>query len=1014
MIGTIVGQRRLVLSLAVLLALVGVMAYLVMPQQEDPTMPDTHGLVVVAFPGADAEQVERLVVEPIEEHLAEVRELKVVGATARADVGIFQLELRDGVRDHDKAWDEVQKALRAARGDLPVGAEDPSLDRDLMDTESVVLAITGSSDELVLAAAAKRLERDLLRLPQVARVELTAVHDEQVRIEYDDAVARRFGIDARSLVGQLAARNSAVPGGAIRAGERRATLRPNAEFTSVEQIAETPILLASGAAVPLDEIASVRRARPDPAAARMRFNGQPAVAVGLIPHAGIHVGEFGRSVRKRVAEVAPAYAPLAIEPVVFQPDRVEARLSGLTRSLLLGILVVAGVLIGFMGFRLGLVVASVVPLVAASSLGLFAMGGGVLHQISIAALVLALGMLVDNAIVIAEDIQRRLQLGESRPQAVVATVRSLGLPLGAATGTTIAAFLPMLLSTGPTASFTRSIPVIVMLTLVVSYVFALTVTPIVSGMVLRPTPESRTSRLSQLARWMGEAAVRRRGWVLAAALVLVVGAGAAVGAVEQQFFPASDRNQLVVSLELPEGTELSATDTRARRLEAALAEHPAVVSVAGFSGRATPKFYYNILQQPSSPHLAQLLVTTRGTADVEPVASFARKFAAQRLPEVEVVARGLEQGPPVGAPVQLRLYGDDLDGLRIAAEQVMGALRAIPGTRDVRHELGTGVPSIAFTVDDASAARHDLSRDDVALALLGRTRGLEVGQLRSGAELMPIRLVSSDAEELPAAYLGAVDVSRPGGRPVPLAQLARSEVEWRPAVIRHRQRERYTVVSAELAPGVPFSRVLTELDHQLPDLGLPAGVRVEAAGAVEGSGQANTALLSTLPSGLFLLLLILLAEFNSFRRLAIVLATVPLAATGVIPGLVLAGQPFGFMSLLGVFALVGIVVNNAIVLLDVTEAQRKAGASVVAAVAAAVQLRTRPILLTTGTTVAGLLPLAVSDSTLWPPLAWAMISGLVASTGLTLLVTPALYGLLFRDGEPRPGRAVPMLAAGEA
>ncbi|MCP4659224.1 MAG: TolC family protein [bacterium] len=998
-------RRRLTIASALLLAAVGVFSWLTMPREEDPQFPERDAVVITAFPGADAETVERLVIEPLEEHLAEIEELREVYSTARAGVAIIRVELHETVYATDDAWDEVSDALKAARAEFPDGVAEPTLDHEQVAQEAIVLALTGSSDPLVLAAAAERVKRRLLALDPVRRVKLIADPGEQITIEYDDATARRLGVDPRLLGYQLAQRSAILPGGLIHLGAKTATLRPQTEFASVAEMAATPILLPSGSSIPLGALARVRRGPREPPAERMRWNGELAVGLGLVPVDGIDRIELGRRVRRELRELAPLVEPLRISEVIFQPDQVESRLNRLTRSLRFAILIVAGVLFLTMGLRLGLLVALILPLVVFGSIGIFATGGGILHQVSIAALVIALGMLVDNAIVVAEAIQWRLDRGVPVRRAAVETVRELLVPLGSATGTTLAAFVPMLLSRGNTADFTRTLPILIMLTLTVSYLFAILVTPTLGEVLLRPARRSEGGRSERLARRIAAISVGRSGLVLIGAAVLLALTVIAAGRVDREFFPAADRNVMLVDLQMPEGTHLDETDAVAHRVETALAERPEVASVVSFIGRAAPHFYYNLLNQPASPHRAQVVVETDRVEAIGPLLAWARELVRRELPEVEVVARRLEQGPPVEAPIEVRLFGSELEQLETAADAVLAEMRAVPGTRDVRHDLGLGVPTVVFRIDDAAAARHGLSRSDVALVLLGRTLGSEIGQFRVGEDPVPILVRSSAGEEYPVTDLATIDVAAPGRVPVPLAQLARLEVQWRPAAIRHRARTRIVKVLAQLADGVTASQVLLELEPRLAELALPDGVRLEYGGEFEGTGDANAALLRTMPLGVLLLLFFLLSEFNSFRRVGIILVTVPLAATGVVPGLLLSGQPFGFMSTLGVMSLVGIVVNNAIVLLDVVESRRAAGATVEGALTEAIARRTRPILLTMATTVAGLSPLAFSGTSLWPPLAWAMISGLMASTLLTLLVVPALYKLLFtRPAWPHLGR----------
>jgi len=945
-------RHRLVVATALLLALTGVLSWITMPREEDPQFPQRNGLVLTYFPGADAETVERLVVEPLEEHLAEVEEISEVFSTARAGVAIIRVEFHENVYATDDAWDEVQDALDQARNEFPDGVSEPDLEDDLVSQEAVVLAVTGSVDPLLLMDAAETLKRRLLALEAVKRVKIAADPGEQITIEYDGAMARRLGVDPELLGQQLSQRSLILPGGLVHLGAKTATLRPQTEFTSVEEIRSTPILLPSGTSVPLGELARVRRGPTEPPGERMRWNGEPAVGLGVIPKDNIDRVKFGDQVRALLAEVTPNLAPLRIDEVVFQPDMVRTRLDDLTASLRLGILIVAAVLFLTMGVRLGMLVALVLPLVTFASIAIFATGGGVLHQISIAALVIALGMLVDNAIVVVENIQWRLDRGLQIRQAAAEAVRALALPLGTATGTTLAAFVPMLAAKGNTADFTRSIPVLIMLTLAVSYFFAITVTPVLSELFLKRRADQGLKRSQQWSTGLARFAVDRAPLVLMGAAALLLLTLLAAGRVDQQFFPAADRNLIFVDLEMPEGTHLDETDAAAQHLENELLRHRDVHSVASFIGRAAPHFYYNVLSKPNSPHRAQLVVETTTIEAVEALSEWVRELAHHDLPEVDVVARRLAQGPPLDAPINIRILGHDLAAMETTADTVLATLRQIPGTRDTGHDLDFGVPSVVFRIDDAAAARHGLSRTHVAAALRGRTLGKEIGQFRMGEDPVPILVRSSAGEDFPVADLATIDIASPAGHLVPLGQLAHITTEWRPAAIHHFNRSRVVQVKAQLAEGTTSRQILQQLEPRLAAFEPPPGIRLEMAGELEESGKANDAIFRAMPLGVLLLLFFLLAEFNSFRRVGIVLATVPLAATGVVPGLLLSGNAFGFMSMLGVISLVGIVVNNAIVLLDVVEALRSEGFGMDEALVEAINRRTRPILLTMVTTVA--------------------------------------------------------------
>jgi multidrug efflux pump subunit AcrB len=992
-------RGRLFLTMALVLSLTGALLWMTMVRQEDPLVPDYWGEVTVAFPGADALTMERLVLKPMEDALVEVDEVKIILATAFDEMIVMEVELDGRTRDLDPVWDEVRRALEKARGKFPSGAETPTLNTTIQEPDAVVLAVTGSADLLELRNAALRVKDHLSHLPGVSKVNLAADPGEQVTIHMDAAAARRIGISPDQLAAQLSARNRIIPGGSIEQAGMTVRLRPLSEFKSVSEIAATPVLLPSGASILLQDLAAVRHGVLEPGTSRMRFNGESAVGVAVTPKKNSNLVTFGREVRLALESARQDILPLQLQEVSFQPDYTAKRLSDLNLSLLSAMMIVSGILILTMGPRMGLVVTAVIPLAILSSLTLFAWGGGILHQISIAAFIMALGMLVDNAIVMAENVQYRLDQGASGTDSALGAVRELAVPLLGATATTLAAFVPMYISQGVTADFTRTIPVIIMTCLTVSFCYAMLVTPVLCRMVLKPSPSRRESYLVRTGYGLADFALRRSRFVVFMALLLM-GIVLMLGTrVEQQFFPLADRNQFVLDLKLPEGSHLMATEQASRIMENALLEQESVTKVSSFIGRGAPLFYYTIILTPFSPHFAQLIVETRHIRDIDPLLDHVASAAAGQLPGVEVVIRKLEQGPPIQAPVEIRLFGHDFQDLHRSTTAVTGLLTGIAGTRDVRHDMSPGSATIRLHIDDAAAGRHGLSREDVSQALYGRTRGLEIGELYLNDDPVPVVIRSTQGEYLDAPALAAIDLRTARGNLIPMGSLARQELDWVASAIKHRNGKRVVTVSSQLSHGVAYSQVLKALQPGLGELDLPPGVEIAFGGDVEGAGEANTALMTVLPIGFLLLFGVLLAEFNSFRRVALVLMTVPLAAVGIVPGLLLFNQPFGFMSLLGVFALAGVVVNNAIVLLELIEQERRRGADVRTAVREAVARRIRPILLTTGTTVAGLLPLATSSSTLWPPLASAMISGLLASTALTLVILPATYCLVFAPRE---------------
>ncbi len=991
-------QRRLFLSVAAVLALVGIAAWQGMIRQEDPSFPYRAGFILVAYPGADPERVERLVLEPLEEELAEIEEIDYIQSTVRSGQASTRIRFKDYVYDTDTQWDRVRTAVDRARQQFPEGVGEPIVDDRLVDNVSATIVISGSDDLMALSHAVDRLEKKLFRLSGVSRIESVGDPGEQVTIALHDAVAKRLRLTPDSLASQLDARNQVRGGGTVLVAGKTATLRPETEFRTIEEIRATPILLDSGRSIPLSEIAEVRHGPAEPGREFMWVNGQPAVGLAIIAERDkVHVVEWGRMLEAFIEAEKPGVAPLDLDVILFQPPHVEARLAELGTSLLIGVVIVACILFLSMGLRLGLLVASIVPLVTLSALAIYAIGGGVLHQMAIAGMVIGLGMLVDNAIVMVENIQWHLDRGASPREASIRSIKELAGPLGSATGTTLAAFIPMFIAKGNTADFTRMIPGMVMLTLTVSYFYAILVTPALSEFVLKPLGRTKEGLVSRLGRRLGELSVRHSAAVLAGAVLLVALAVFGAGFVDRDFFPNTARDEMVVNLNFAEGTHISTTSSAAVAMAEAMRELDEVVDIYAWAGFSGPTFYYNLSENPRSPHIGRLAIISRKVEDLPRIFDWVRDYARDNLPDVEVVPQRLGQGPPVQAPIEVRLFGDDFEALRAASEQVMDVVRATEGTADVRETLGTGTPTLVFEVEDAAASRYGLDRSDVADALLGRTLGVTIGQYRAGLDPVPIVIRSPEGEQFSTDHLETAYVFARGGEVVPLAQLVRQSLVWQPSAIQHRDLQRVAIVLSELDQGYAFGNVTSDLQRRLGEIDFPDGVMLEFGGKLESSGDANAAIFLAMPVGIVLLLVFLLLEFNSFRRLLMVLVTVPLAATGVVPGLLLSDNPFGFTALLGVIALAGIVVNNAIVLIDVLDSNLASGQALTDAIGDAVARRTRPILLTTVTTVAGLAPLTLTKSTLWPPLAWSIISGLLASTILTLLVVPAMCRYLLRE-----------------
>ncbi|WP_396621875.1 efflux RND transporter permease subunit [Marinobacter sp. W-8] len=999
----LLNYQRLLGMVVTMLCLLGIAAYSTMPRQEDPSFPYRAGMITVSYPGASAEAVERLVLQPLTDELRQVEELDWSQGTARTGVALARLKLRDRIYDTDSAWDRVRQAMERARQDFPDDVGLMELDDRLIDIPAVVLAVGGSPSVTELSEVAERLKQNLLDIPGISRIELEGDADEQITLALDDAALYRLGVPPKRILDTLARRNQTIPGGFVVVEGKRLSVLPNTEFTDIDAIRATPIELPDGSQVPLAAAAEVWRGPAEPRQPETWFDGERVVLLSIIMEEGsTDAIRFGERIRERLDQVRPDFEPYQLREMFFQPDKVSDRLDDLAWSLVLSVLIIVAVVFTGMGIRMGLLVASILPMVALISVGLYDLGGGVLHQIAVIGMVISLGILIDNAIVIVENIQGHLDEGMRRLDALRKAVGELAGPLGASTGTTLAAFAPLLMAKGGAADFTRGVPVMIMLTLSVSYLLAISAVPLLAARFLKPRKNLHKDRLIGLASYLGGLVYRHPGRLITAGALLVVISLGMTPFMAQQFFPNADRPRVIVEMYMPEGTDQARTAEVAAVLEQAIRTRPEALEVHRFVGFTGPSFYYNLQRSPQAPNRARLVVRTPTLADTTDLVKWIRHEAARSLPELDITAGILGQGPPRPAPVEVRIFHPDDNARARATEQVYSILRGVEGTVDVRHDLDIGVPSIAINVDDATAARYGLTRADVAQSLYGQSYGAVAERYRQEDDPIPIVLRSREGTSLSLSRLLSVNTYNDQGDAIPLSAVATVETTWEPAAVYLRNGVRVNTVSANLEEDYSFSQALDGLYAGLEQNPLPAGTRLDMGGDAEGSDRANSALLTAAPIGMLLLLFFLLLQFNSFRRVGIILLTVPLATVGIFPGLVLSGSPFGFQSLLGVIALVGIVVNNAIVLLDVMDRELERGRAIADAVRTAVERRTRPILLTTATTVAGLLPLAFSSSTLWPPMAWAIISGLLASTVLTLLVIPSVCTKLIKlpVGEP--------------
>lgn len=989
--------QRLAYALTAMLLLVGLASWLTMARQEDPSFPQRAGMIQVLFPGATATQIEKLITEPLEEQLAEVEELYRMQTVSRDDVALAILQLEDRIYDTDAAWDRVRRAMEKAERDFPQGVVEFKLDDQRVEIPAAIVSVMGGSGVVGLAEQAEKVKKQLLSVTGVSRIEVVGDPDKELRIKLDNNMLNRLGINRNHVVAAIESHNQIIPGGLIRVGDHGLRIVSGSDLQERAAFLGVPVSLPNGQIIPLHALADIDIVPKRPMSAQSFHNGERAVTLGIFLQRGqVDAISFGEQLRDRMAQVRSQFPGITIKDAFFQPDYVERRLSSLQKSLLGSVSIIALIVVLALGIRNGLLVASVLPVVAIIALAMYNIGGGVLHQIAVIGVVISLGILVDNAIVMVESIEQGLQQGQASNVAVEKAVSQMAFPLFTSTGTTVAAFIPLLLSKGGTGDFTRGIPVMIIISLVVSYIISVMVLPLVAQGIVRARPEKKRTFVSGVANLLVAVSGRHAG---KAFLVILLAIGITVSlfpALKLEFFPSADRNQIIVDMTLPGDATMERTLALSTELEQALMARDDVGDVFRSVGMTGFRFYYNLDSVPDATNIARLMVNSNSLEANQDIIEWVKHDMQPRFPETTLVAKRLGQGPPILAPVEVRLLGEDQAKLFQAANQVMSVLQSTPGTHMVRSDLDTGIAELSVNVEKTIAQQLGVGLDQVATALFGQSRGLSGGEFRYSDDPIPIRIGSDESDRTTAQQLRSLYVYNDQGDPVPLEAVAAIETGWSPAVIHHHNGRRAVTVLSELMPGAAYNEIAASLAASLEKQPLPDGVILDAGGDSEESSKANSAILKTAPLGIMLLLIFMLIQFNSFRRLGIILMTIPLAAVGIVPGLVVSGEPFGFQSLLGVIALVGIVVNNAIVLLDLVDSLLAQGASVDQAVAQSIEQRTAPILLTTATTVMGLLPLAFSGSTLWPPLAWAIISGLLMSTLLTLVLVPILCRVLLK------------------
>jgi len=1003
-------NRALVLYAMLVLALAGAWSYAQLGPSEDPPFTFKAMVVRTLWPGATAEETAQQVTERVEKALMATGKYEFIRSYSRAGDSQVIFMAKDAMRSKDvpDLWYEVRKKVGDIRATLPEGTVGPFFNDEFGTTFGNIYAITGEGfDYAVLKDYAERIQLELQRVEDAGKVELIGLQDEKLWIELDNAKLATLGIPLASVKQALEQQNAVVPAGFFEGRLERVQLRVGGAFASVDALRDFPVR-AGGRTVRLGDIATVQRGFSDPPAPKMRFMGEDAIGIAVAMQDGGDILRLGETLDAEFARLQQALpAGMELRKVSDQPEAVRDSVGEFVRVLGEAVLIVLLVSFFSLGLRTGMVVAVSIPLVLAMTFALMHYFGIGLHKVSLGALVLALGLMVDDAIIAVEMMAIKMEQGFSRLKAAAFAWESTAFPMLTGTLVTAAGFLPIATAQSSVGEYTRSLFEVVTIALLVSWIAAVVFIPYLGDRMLPDRPRGEEphdpyqTRFYRRFRALVDWCLRRRWLVIGATAAMLVASVLLFRFVPQQFFPDSTRPELMVDMELAEGSSLRATAEQAHRLESLLADREGIDNFVAYVGTGSPRFYLPLDQQLPAANFAQFVVRAEGIDEREALRDWLIEEVAPRFLQLQLRVTRLENGPPVGYPVQFRISGEHIDRVRALARRVEAKVRENPHVANVNLDWDEPGKVVRLVVDQDRARALGVSSQQLAVFLQGQLSGLHVGTYREGNELIEILLRGSDDERTRLDMLESLAVPTANGASVPLSQVATLEPGFEDGIIWHRNRLPTMTVRADIRDALLPAEVTAQIEPTLDDIRaqLPPGYLLETGGSVEDAGRGQDSIRAGLPLFLVVVVTLLMIQLRSLSRTLLVLLTAPLGLIGVTLFLLVFRVPFGFVAMLGTIALAGMIMRNSVILVDQIEQDIAAGHDHWTAVVDATVRRFRPIVLTALAAILAMIPL--SRSAFFGPMAVSIMGGLTVATVLTLLFLPALYAAWFRVRRPQ-------------
>ncbi|MGH8139633.1 MAG: efflux RND transporter permease subunit [Steroidobacteraceae bacterium] len=1003
-------HRALVWFSMIVIVAAGLYSYQHLGRNEDPAFTIKTMVVQAAWPGATDEQMINQVTDRIERKLQETPGLDFVRSfTTPGQTAVF-VNLLGSVRSRDvpDTWYQVRKKISDIRTALPQGVVGPIFNDEFGDTYGILYAFTADGfTHRQLRDYVESVRTKLLRTRDVSKIDTFGVQDEKIYVEFSARQLAGLRLDRQALIAALQAQNAVTPAGVVQTSDEKILVQVTGGFRSEEDLRHVNFV-ADGRIFRLTDIATVRRGYSDPPQPLFRFNGTPAIGLGISMRSGGDVLALGRNVEAAMAGIA-ANLPIGIEPhlVAEQPRVVKAAVDDFMQALWEAVAIVLGVSFLSLGLRAGAVVACSIPLVLAAVFIVMNVAGIDLQRVSLGALIIALGLLVDDAMITVEMMVTKLEEGVERAHAATFAYTSTAFPMLTGTLVTVAGFVPIGFAKSAAGEYTFSIFAVVAMALLVSWVVAVVFAPLI-GVSLLPTAAKHSTReesgpIMRRFRSLLERAMRARWTTIGTALVLLALAVLGLRLVPQQFFPSSDRPELLIDLTLARNASIYATDRTTSRLEALLKVDPDIDHWSTYVGQGAVRFYLPLNVQLASDFFSQTVVVTKSLEARERVRDRLEKALSKHFPEAVGRLSALELGPPVGWPLQYRVSGPDPQRVSHIAYDVAAVMATDERARQINFDWIDPMRTLRMRVNQDEARLLGVSSQALAQSLNAVVSGISVTQVRDDIYLIDVVVRAGAAERISPSTLKTLEIPLPNGKTVPLLQVATVQytLDW--PLIWRRDRLATITVQADLPAGVLPPTVISALRDRIASLRgkLPPNYRIVVGGAEEESGKSLASVAAVLPVAGLLMLIILMIQLQSASRLFLVLSVAPFGLIGVVLALLISHKPLGFVALLGVIALVGMIVRNCVILIDQIETEIERGRARWDAVVEATCHRFRPILLTAAAAIFGMIPIA--PTVFWGPMAYAIMGGLAVATALTLVFLPALYVAWYRiDPEPAP------------